>query len=108
MKTLEEIKAALPEKTKFFFPNDYAGITRFKLESTKFRYKIRVVFTWSEGVDVLTAMHRAVSVTPEEMDELKRLFFPPEQWDECEIIPHPDNERAMIIFRPQDGVADGT
>lgn len=107
MRSVEEIKAALP-KTKFYFPGSDSGIVRFKLKSTTHRLKIRVVFTWFDGVDMVHAMYRQTTPTLEEMEELKRLFFKPEEWDKCVIKENPYNKHSMILYRPQDGAFDGT
>lgn len=105
MKSIEEIKTALP-KAKFFFPRDDSGVTRFRLQSTKHKYFIRVVFSSFGGVDVVQAMYRQNFVTIAEMHELKRIFFPPDEWDECVITEHPSNKYAMLLYRPQEGLSD--
>lgn len=107
MKSVEEITATLPPKTKIFFPMDDGGVTRFNLKASKHRKKIRVVFTRFDGVDMVNAMYRQNFVTLEEMEELKRIFFPPDEWDSCVIAKHPKDKYAMILYRTQDGVFDG-
>ena len=109
MKTVEEIKEALPPKTKFFFPQDDGGIARFKLHSTKHRFKIRVVFTWFEGVDMVQAMYKNYfTPTKAEMKELMHLFFPADEWEDCVIMKHPTVPYAMLLYRLQEGDANGT
>lgn len=107
MRTVEEIQAALP-KSRFYFPDCDRGITRIKLDCSKHRLRVRVVFTWFSGVDMVTAMYRQITPTLEEMEELKRLFFKPEEWDRCVIKENPYNKHSMILYRTQDGAFDGT
>lgn len=98
MRSIDDIKKQFP-KTKFFFPSDDCGIFRARLSSTKHKYLIRVVFSYAPEADVVSAQYRQVFVTQAEMEELKQIFFKPNEWDDCVIVDHPTNKYAKFLCR---------
>ena len=98
MKPFSEI--ALIPKWKVYFPEKTIGVARGKLKATTHNKLARVVFSTFNGMDVLQlSFKKNKTPTPEEIDEVKTLFLKPEEIDQCEVTPHPDNERIMVIFR---------
>lgn len=102
LRSIQEIQS-IP-KIKLLLPSGNSGIARFKLKSTKHTQWVRVVFSWHSGYDVVQAMFKQQKrLTPAEVEELKRHFFKEEEISQCEVIPHPDNDLIMVIFRQQEG-----
>ncbi len=100
MKSIDEIKA-IP-RMRLYMPTNDSGVGRCKLASTTHTQLVRVVFSWHSGMDVVQAMFRNKKhITPEEIAEVISLFFNPEEAKQCEVIPHPDNELAAVIYRAQ-------
>lgn len=101
MKSFVEI--AMIPKWKLYFPESSIGVARGKLKATKHRQLARVVLSTFNGMDVLQlSFKKNMKPTQAEIDELLPMFFKPEEIDQCEITPHPDNERIMVIYRLQD------
>lgn len=101
MKPFTEI--AMIPKWKVYFPEKTIGVARGKLKATKHNKLARVVFSTFSGMDVLQlSFKKNKTPTPEEIVEVKTLFLKPEEIDQCEVTPHPDNERIMVIFRPHE------
>ena len=100
MKSIDEIKA-IP-RMRVYMPTKDSGVGRCKLASTKHTQLVRVVFSWYSGMDVVQAMFRNKKhITPEEIAEVISLFFHPAEAKQCEVIPHPDNDLAVVIYRAQ-------
>ena len=98
MKSFTEI--AMIPKWKLYFPEKTIGVARGKLKSTKHRQLARVVFSTFNGMDVLQlSFKKNMMPTQAEIDELIPMFFKPEEIDQCEITPHPENVRIMVIYR---------
>lgn len=98
MKPFTEI--AMIPKWKVYFPEKTIGIARGKLKATQHRQLARVVFSTFKGMDVLQLSFKKNMIpTQAEIDELLPLFLKPEEIDQCEMTPHPDNERIMVIYR---------
>ena len=98
MKSIEAIKNALPN-AKFFFPSDSCGITRIRLKSSKHKYLVRLAFAHTPDADVVQVMYRQIFVTMDEMEEVKRIFFEPDEWDDCVVVDHPTNVYGKILCR---------
>lgn len=100
MKPIDEIRA-IP-RIKIYMPTNDSGVGRFKLMATTHTQLVRVVFSWHSGMDVVQAMFRhRKHLTPEEIAEVIELFFKPEEAYQCEVIPHPENDLAVVIYRAQ-------
>lgn len=107
MKSIDEIKQ-IPNLRLYMPDKDY-GIAKIKLQCTKHCFKSRLVFSCHSGMDVVMIMFkRHKRATPEEITEVKEMFFAPEEIPQCEVILHPDNELVTVIYRPQEGLMDGT
>ena len=100
MKPIDEIRA-IP-RMRLYMPTQDSGVGRFKLASTKHTQLARVVFSWHSGVDVVQVMFKQHKrPTPEEIAEVIGLFFKPEETEQCEVIPHPNNDLMAVIYRAQ-------
>lgn len=100
MKSIDEIRA-IP-KIRMYMPSEQSGVGRFKLAATKHTQLARVVFSWHSGMDVVQVMFKQRKrPTPEEVAEVIELFFTPEEANQCEVIPHPDNDLVAVIYRAQ-------
>lgn len=106
MKSIDEIKA-IPN-LRLYMPNKDYGIAKIKLKTTTHVFKARIVFSCHSGVDMVMIMFRQTKrATPDEIAEVKEMFFQPEEIPQCESILHPDNELITVIYRPQEGLTDG-
>lgn len=100
MKSIDEIKAA--PRMRVYMPNDQTGVGRCKLASTTHTQLARLVFSWHSGMDVVQVRFKMNKrPTPEEIAEVIGIFFKPEEIHQCEVIPHPEYERVMVIYRAQ-------
>lgn len=107
MKSTNEIKA-IPN-IRLYMPDETYGIAQIKLQSTKHVYKSRIVFSCHGGVDVVLIMFKGNKrATPEEIAEVKELFFLPEEIPQCEIMQHPDDERIAVIYRLHEVIDGGS
>lgn len=108
MRTIDEIREIVP-KIRLYLHGAGSGIARFKLASTKHTQHTRIVFSDSGGMDVVMVMFKQRKrPTPEEVEEVKSIFFAPEEVPQCEVMPHPDNDLVMVIYRAQEEDADGS
>ena len=106
MKSIDEIKQ-IPN-LRLYMPDKEYGIAKIKLQCTKHFFKSRLVFSCHSGMDVVMIMFKKNKrATPEEIAEVKEMFFVPEEIPQCEVILHPDNELITVIYRPQEGLTDG-
>lgn len=100
MKPIDEIKSIPNFRT--YMPAKDSGVARFKLSATKHTQLARIVFSWHSGMDVVQVMFKQRKrPTPEEIAEVIDLFFLPEEADQCDVIPHPDNDLVAVIYRAQ-------
>lgn len=100
MKSIDEIKA-IP-RMRVYMPTNQSGVGRFKLAATTHTQLARVVFSWHSGMDVVQVRFKQrKQPTPEEIAEVIDLFFKPEEANQCNVIPHPEYERVMVIYRAQ-------
>lgn len=114
MKKIEDI--LLIPKLRLFQPDIYTGIGRIHLRSTKHGMHARVVYSRKDGIDMVLVMFpkrtykNGVRPTPDEIEEVKRHFFLPEEIPQCVVITHPDNELISVIYRMQevDQAEDGS
>lgn len=101
MKPFTEI--AMIPKWKVYFPEKTIGIARGKLKATKHRQLARVVFSTFNGMDVLQlSFKKNMMPTQAEIDELLPMFLKSEEIGQCEVTPHPENERIMVIYRTRE------
>ena len=106
MKPIDEIKE-IPN-LRLYMPDKEYGIAKIKLQSTMHYYKSRLVFSCFGGMDMVMIMFKKNKrATPEEIAEVKEMFFTPEEIPQCEVILHPDNEKITVIYRPQEGLTNG-
>ncbi len=106
MKSIDEIKQ-IPN-LRLYMPNKDYGIAKIKLKTTTHIFKARIVFSCHSGMDMVMIMFKKNKrATPEEIAEVKEMFFAPEEIPQCEVILHPDNELITVIYRPQEGLMDG-
>lgn len=90
-------------KLKLFQPDIYTGIGRVHLRSTKHTQHARVVYSRKDGIDMVMVMFKQNKrPTPEEVEEVKRHFFLPEEIPHCVEMFHPDNDRIAVIYRLQE------
>ena len=106
MKKIEDI--LMIPKLKLFQPDIYTGIGRIHLRSTKHNMHARVTYSRKDGIDMVMIMFpkggykNGVRPTSEEIDEVKRHFFLPEEIPQCVDILHPDNDMIAVIYRMQE------
>lgn len=83
-------------------PTNKSGVARLKLNATLHKQLARIVFSWHGGLDVVQVMFKCgIRPTEEEIAEVMKLFFKPEEIAQCDVIPHPDNELVAVIYRAQ-------
>ena len=107
MRTIDGIREIVP-KIRLYLHAAGSGIARFKLASTKHTQHTRIVFSDENGMDTVMIMFKqGKRPTPEEVEEVKSIFFTPEEVPHCEVMPHPDNDLIMVIYRMQEEDDDG-
>ena len=78
MKSIDEIKQ-IPN-LRLYMPNKDYGIAKIKLKTTTHIFKARIVFSCHSGMDMVMIMFKKNKrATPEEIAEVKEMFFAPEE-----------------------------